>query len=126
MKILMLLLSVTISISSFAQSPKVKAYLVKPDEVNRIRRDTLQTITSLKLTDTTYTIVSFTFGYTVETFAGGLSRTIKNKGTVFNEKILSQTKERLRPGTIIVIDEIIIQNREGKREKIDMLFTNVY
>jgi hypothetical protein len=122
----MLLLSVTISISSFAQSSKVKAYFVKPDETNKIRRDTLQTITALKLTDTTYQIVSFVFNYTVETFQGGESRLIKNEGALLNEKILEQTKSRIRPGTTIVIDEIIIMNKEGKKEKSGMIFINVY
>lgn len=126
MKLLLLLLSQIISIISFAQSSKVKAYFVRPSEVNKIRRDTLQTVTSLKLTDTTYQIISFAFRYTVETFQGGESRLIKNEGPLFNEKILEQTKSRIRPGTTIVIDEIIIMNKEGKKEKVGMIFKNIY
>lgn len=126
MKPVLLLSILLFSLASFAQSSKVKAYLVKPDEANKIRRDTLQTVTSLKLTDTTYQIISFAFGYTVETFQGGESRLIKNQGALFNEKILEQTKSRIRAGTIIVIDEIIIMNSKGKIEKADMIFTNVY
>jgi hypothetical protein len=126
MKILVSFFYLTIYVSAFAQSPNVKAYLIKDDEIKKIRVDTLKTISSLKLSDTTYKIVSFNFGFTVHSFTRDTVFVIKNVGALFNEEILLYTKKRIRPGTTILIDEIIIQNRKGKTEKVDMVYTNVY
>jgi hypothetical protein len=104
----------------------LNAYMVKPFEPNRIHKSDLQNVNKLKLSDTSYQIVSFVFSFTVETFSGGEVRKIKNEGSNYNDQILQYLKFRLRPGTTLVIDSIVVTNQSGKLQLVNHVVRNIY